>query len=753
MQKKWVYRLIMSYVPIFFVVIFCLMLLFFFSAGEMTKKQSQRASSAFAAQVLQMTDSTLRGMDTFASKNLLLNEKVRSYFQSDAADAPYGYYQVTEAVRDFMEPQPMIDSVYLYRQQDHKVLMQNFSAELGSFGDRDFIAQAMQAPGPYLWSGIRQLHLFPDGEAAKPVISLVKKVPYYSGEQGLIVINIHASSLSELLREVRTDGGADLCLSDRAGRSVAGTGASCGGAETAEADAVRQVSAYTGWTLRTQLAPGGAFAAISAMSYVWLALGLAVVVGGIAAMTYISHRHYRPLEQILGRIQSVADKQNQLVRGRGGEDEFAFIEHSLESLIERTNSYEKQQAEGLLYRRTHFYKEALEGTRTLTTEAWASETAQLGFSGAFEGAIVAVVELDGYAAFASAYSERDLALFKFTLRSMLQEMAEEADESLWTEWLAPHRLGLLYQMPLLGGERQRVMRIRTLSEQARAWLAQYLKFTVTFGIGETAAEVNALPQSYRQATLALERKFAHGPNGVFVYDPRIGAAAAGLGVNTAGQELQETAQLFRSGNPDWTLLFNQSFETMRSGLYSREELTAELRLFRGQLQREMLELPAEYREQWRLRGQPLLDGLPDDFEWLEDARLALLAALEAADEPMQTLRLSREQYTLAARVKAYVAERYADPELSLSHVSDAFQTNTKTLSRIFKEEIGEKFIDYLARVRMDHARQLLLETATPVQTVGEQVGYVHTMSFIRAFKKVVGTTPGDFRKERSERQA
>ncbi|MNY35486.1 HTH-type transcriptional regulator YesS [compost metagenome] len=88
----------------------------------------------------------------------------------------------------------------------------------------------------------------------------------------------------------------------------------------------------------------------------------------------------------------------------------------------------------------------------------------------------------------------------------------------------------------------------------------------------------------------------------------------------------------------------------------------------------------------------------------------------------------------------------------MAQVSETFDVNTKTLSRIFKEEIGEKFVDYLARIRTEHAKQLLEETTEPVQLISEKVGYLYPMSFIRVFKKIVGTTPGDYRKEYEDRK-
>jgi YesN/AraC family two-component response regulator len=86
-----------------------------------------------------------------------------------------------------------------------------------------------------------------------------------------------------------------------------------------------------------------------------------------------------------------------------------------------------------------------------------------------------------------------------------------------------------------------------------------------------------------------------------------------------------------------------------------------------------------------------------------------------------------------------------DPDLSLSRVSDYLNMQPSTLSQLFKEEFGEKFIDYVLKVRMQHARKLLVETEDSIQSIAERIGYQNVISFYRAFKKVQNIPPGEYR--------
>ncbi len=58
--------------------------------------------------------------------------------------------------------------------------------------------------------------------------------------------------------------------------------------------------------------------------------------------------------------------------------------------------------------------------------------------------------------------------------------------------------------------------------------------------------------------------------------------------------------------------------------------------------------------------------------------------------------------------------------------------------------------DYLVQVRIAHAKRLLAESTTLIQEIAAMVGYTTSIAFIRVFKKLVGMTPGDYRKESNQ---
>ncbi|WP_177245580.1 helix-turn-helix domain-containing protein [Paenibacillus sp. BC26] len=112
---------------------------------------------------------------------------------------------------------------------------------------------------------------------------------------------------------------------------------------------------------------------------------------------------------------------------------------------------------------------------------------------------------------------------------------------------------------------------------------------------------------------------------------------------------------------------------------------------------------------------------------------------------LQESRNNRKNYSVLREVKEYIDANYQNPDLSLEYLSDKFELGNKNLSKLFKEEFGENFIDYLTRLRINLAKQMLCATKLPIQDIAAAVAYSSSIAFGRVFKRIVGITPTAYR--------
>lgn len=71
---------------------------------------------------------------------------------------------------------------------------------------------------------------------------------------------------------------------------------------------------------------------------------------------------------------------------------------------------------------------------------------------------------------------------------------------------------------------------------------------------------------------------------------------------------------------------------------------------------------------------------------------------------------SKKTNNIIHEVKEFIQQEMHIPEMSLSYVSNKFHMNSSYFSRIFKQDIGISFTDYLLKCRMEKAVKLLNET-------------------------------------------
>jgi YesN/AraC family two-component response regulator len=84
----------------------------------------------------------------------------------------------------------------------------------------------------------------------------------------------------------------------------------------------------------------------------------------------------------------------------------------------------------------------------------------------------------------------------------------------------------------------------------------------------------------------------------------------------------------------------------------------------------------------------------------------------------------------------------------LQDVADALDIHPVWLSRLFKKETGQNFLDYVTEVRLGEAKRLLQESHLKVYEISEKVGYQDLQYFGKLFKRQYGMTPKECKKKK-----
>ena len=95
----------------------------------------------------------------------------------------------------------------------------------------------------------------------------------------------------------------------------------------------------------------------------------------------------------------------------------------------------------------------------------------------------------------------------------------------------------------------------------------------------------------------------------------------------------------------------------------------------------------------------------------------------------------------------YIQQNYSDQNLCSDMICREFGISGAYLSRLFKEQMGIKLIDYIHHLRIEEASRLLRDTPYTVEQIAHTVGYQSALTLTRAYKRYFDMSPGSARKK------
>ncbi|MDQ0063453.1 AraC-like DNA-binding protein [Paenibacillus harenae] len=750
MNNMWFRRLLLSYLPVFFIVTMILFVVFFQTLNEQNRREAIKANEFLAEQVIHFTDKSLKDIDYRVVREILSNSNVNRYFTSASTDV-FANMQALKVMDDLKFNYPIIDSVYFIRFSDG-ALLGDAPRSVGDFRDADFIMNYQKSDAAVKWTGKRQFRAF-DTPEYENVITLVKEAPYISNEKkGYFVVNVSLPKLQELVGRMYNSDISFVSMIDSAGNDILAAKPAAQVVVDAETEDTMTnggsqailstfTSPYTGWQINSGIMDTKGLKFALTFYNVWFVLAIAVVAFGILWVIYVTKRNYKPIQQLVTLIQTYSLKPPGTHKEKDGE--FGFIQTTLESLVSETKHFQEQYREKLIMQKKYHFRQVLEGNVKISDKDWAAELRSYDLDIQDKIAFVHVMEIDSYQTFTETYNERDQSLLKFTLYSAIQETAKNNKAAVWTEWTIDNRISLILWLP---PEPDPVAMSKEIVDACRQWIEENVSFNITIGLGERATTIEQIHLSYEMANYCLQFKAVLGANRFISAEDTV----------RPQQEIQEyfktiylLSQALRLAESDWKKHLDVFYAQIRESLLPRKEIESLIQFCLHHLEGELMELSKDYRTIWR-NIQNELQRLVKRWDTLDELQEESGRIFETLIEKINSQRDSHSNKGLIIEIRSFIEQNYANSELSLDYLSGKFHLNAKYLSKMFKEEFGENFVDYLIGLRIDYAKKMLLETQKSMQSISSEVGYYNYNSFNRAFKNVVGLSPRDFRKQLGE---
>jgi AraC-like DNA-binding protein len=412
--------------------------------------------------------------------------------------------------------------------------------------------------------------------------------------------------------------------------------------------------------------------------------------------------------------------------------------------------YDKKSRENLLLQRSKLFTDLLHSERLDHAVQRMEELSPL--SGARDSSRFTVVlsEINRYEqVFQDRYTRGDQNTLKFALMNVFQELARSSELQAWAEWIGPDRAAILFLST--GSDDEMKEKIRMFAGDCRSWVEQNLRISLSFGVGPAAAGPGAIRDSYAAAQNVLQHKLLMHEDIALAE----GGEARRLLLETYKylQMIAEFVKQFRMSSGQWRERLEEIFAAFEQDYLQDDDIRSLIQAMLQMLSREVAVMSEQLQDELseenaRLRLQQL--DMADSFDEL---KVILSEYLTDLFRTYVSASENKSYRAMVTEMKNYIEENFANPDLSLKHLSDRFQVSGKYASYLFKIEFNMKFVDFVTELRMKEAERLLLETELSLQDIALKVGYANAITFGRVFKRVAGITPGDYRSSRRGRTA
>ena len=269
----------------------------------------------------------------------------------------------------------------------------------------------------------------------------------------------------------------------------------------------------------------------------------------------------------------------------------------------------------------------------------------------------------------------------------------------------------------------------------------YLKLQLTAAKGSIVNEINSLYMSYNEAISALECKYTLGKNRIYDIRDINYVESSIVYPHDAYVEFMDAVKSAR------TDLIIQASGSIVAALKSRHTISpANIKLVFIDIITSLLKLLAMTKgtslEVWN-KGLSLFSELDKQgtVEELTNAttEFAITVSVELAASR------SKSTSIIVCKVIEYIKDNYQLQDISLFSAANYASVNASYLSTLFKKETGKNFVDYLNRVRIEKAMELLRTTDLKAYEVAYMTGFSNPHYFSILFKKHIGITPSEFK--------
>jgi two-component system response regulator YesN len=494
-----------------------------------------------------------------------------------------------------------------------------------------------------------------------------------------------------------------------------------------------ELSKHTGWKYVVAMPEEAFIAPVLKVKYGAIVSAVACLMIGLIAAYVMTERNYSPLRNLVKVIRLKAQPTSK----QGRWDEWDALKYSMEESLE-----EERQLRGQLHK--HFpavqssYIHRLIRGHVESENIQESSNEMLGAPFPYNHYAVLLIDVDDCNDFVKDNSERQWAHVRFIIMNIMQDLLKERSMKGFFAEMERDQIGGLINHSLTSDEWKQAMQQCLVA--LKDILENRLSIFVTAAVSESRQEASQIGACYSEALQTREFKWLGHRSYIFYSDLGEVEKSYFYPVETEGQIMNlvkhaEYEQVSKLLDQVYTMNFESGAIAPELGKWLMYNIVSTLLKC-------LQVMNLTYKEVFVQEDDP-------------DTRLSSCATLSEMFHEIKRMyetlcsyvheERSDHNQELLNKMFVYLHDHVYDGMLGLESAADHFELSPKYVSRFFKLHTGQTMTDYIAKMRVEEAKKLLLETDLTILEISQKLGYSTDIGLQRIFKKHTGLTPGKYR--------
>ncbi|MGE4283362.1 MAG: helix-turn-helix domain-containing protein [Clostridia bacterium] len=271
------------------------------------------------------------------------------------------------------------------------------------------------------------------------------------------------------------------------------------------------------------------------------------------------------------------------------------------------------------------------------------------------------------------------------------------------------------------------------------------KFTVTVAAGNIYQNLEEIQKSYIEASNAMKYRFVVGNNSI-LFKSEIETSSQGITEDYYYRK--HFKNCLQAKNIDNIITIIKSLKTNVRRSSQNEDLDYTFKI------KDILNIIAEYLND--------KEGFVNEMKEISSVFMNFESRFSNMDEVIEWLiifvsqifskdgKSSTYQNKIVVKALEIIEEEY-NKNIGLSYICEKLNISEAYFSKLFKEESGRNFKDYLTLLRIEKAKEFLNESALTISEISYMVGYNNYNQFSKMFKKYEGIPPHEYRETKKDK--